>query len=466
MMPDLAYPLHGGTAGAPSTNPPPAAGDNFQLFCSGAIEGVISHAMLGSPHYSYRFAEECFRRMFIAAGASLTKLAMPEYYATASAFPPSQLNQAHAGIHLIFRSTEEIRLLKFGYNIACFAWEFDVLKDNTFPDEHPFLNQKRMLNACDEIWVPSTYTQRVLSDHGVRNVLTIPAPILVREDTARDRLEALARLSRVVVAPLHVNFLLPPSIGAAICRAGEMSLGEWLGETLRRKPDVKIYLSIFNPEDFRKNVDALIRGFVLFAERNPGCVLIVKVLTSAARFKLGEAIADVICSKLASGTVLESASVVFFNDYLEQVDLSWLYRLADFYLCTSFAEGQNLPLLEAMRHGAVPVTTRSTAMLDYISEDNSVIIRTQRRANDCVHLAGCATGKAFDIDWCSYLDVIDALEASTRLTREQIARMSADAEAVAEARYSVRAVWELVRARLTAITGARRSQGLVVGASA
>ena len=71
-------------------------------------------------------------------------------------------------------------------------------------------------------------------------------------------------------------------------------------------------------------------------------------------------------NKFANGTTIESDRIAFFNAFLSEAQMTALYSLADFYLCTSVAEGQNLPLLEAMAHGTVPVTTANTAMLDYI----------------------------------------------------------------------------------------------------
>ena len=59
---------------------------------------------------------------------------------------------------------------------------------------------------------------------------------------------------------------------------------------------------------------------------------------------------------------------------MSSAQMKALYGLANFYVCTSFAEGQNLPLQEAMAQGLVPISTRNTAMLDYLREENSISI--------------------------------------------------------------------------------------------
>lgn len=420
------------------------------IFYSSANDLDLDKA-LGARHYSYRFAENHFLSMFEAQGIPVAHLPMPEYYGQRPALAAEAEDLAASPVHLIFRSTEDIRLLKCAYNVACFAWEFDVLKDYTLIDEHPFLNQKRMLGICDEIWVPSQYTREVLLAHGLGNVHCIPAPIALPARRPAERGEALARLAALTVCPLFVNFLLPRERNRDICASRALSLGEWLAGKMAHHNPVRIYLTILNPEDFRKNIDAMLRGFYYFAAAHPDSVLIVKALTAQSRFSLANVIADVVRAKMAAGSDLECDNIVFFNDFLEDEALSSLYSLADFYLCAPVAEGQNLPLLEAMANGVVPVTTRHTAMRDYITEENAVIIRDRRITYDSEHFAGCIAGKPFEIDRSGHGDVCDALERSAALSQAQRRKMAERCVAAVRERYSYDAVWPLMLARLRQI---------------
>lgn len=404
---------------------------------------------LGAPHYSYRFAENHFLRMFKSLGLAATHLPMPEYYGQRSALAAEIEGLAAHPVHLMFRSTEDFRILKCGYNIGCFAWEFDVLKDHTPIGEHPFLNQKRMLGICDEIWVPSAYTREVLLSHGLANVHKIPAPITIPPRPARDRYDALAGLADIAVCPLFVNFLMPHGMSRDVCASRVLSLAEWLARKMARSDRLRIYLTVLNPEDFRKNLDAILRGFHHFAAEDPDNVLIVKALTARSRFSLADLVSDVVRAKMGAGTNLESDNIVFFSDFLSEEALSLLYCLADFYVCAPIAEGQNLPLLEAMAHGVVPITTRHTAMLDYIDPENAVIIRDQQIPHDSEHLAGCIAGKPFSIRRSEYRDVYDALRRSTELSEAQRGAMSSRAVAVVGERYSFDSVWDLIRSRLS-----------------
>ncbi len=409
-------------------------------------------SVLGAPHYSYRFAEAKFLDLLKRRDMLPGKLSMPEYYNSARAFPDGAIDESLPTLHLVFRSTEQVRLLKFAVNICCFAWEFDVLKDATLVNEHPFLNQKRMLALCDEVWVPSSYTGRVLALHGLTHSVRIPAPVPMPTRRRHSREEALIQLGSLSVVPVVYHFLLSPGENRKLAQTRSNTLLGWIAPWMRRASAPTIYLSVLNPEDFRKNLDALIRGFYYFSELHPEAVLIIKVLTSATRFHLLDVVSDVIPHKLESGTVLSSENIVVFNAYLSEAEMGALYDLADFYLCTSVAEGQNLPLLEAMSHGTVPVTTDNTAMQDYIDAGNAVIIRDRVVANDTQHLAGTIAGRPFDIHRCEMSDVHEALERSVALDASALETMAQNCRQTVRERYSHEAIWPHIESRLAALS--------------
>ncbi len=444
---------------APEVTPlRPATAVTSAHFYSSATDGDLSQ-MLGAPHYSYRFAEQKFLRAFTARGISPTKLQMPEYYSTAASLTDATGTAADCLVHLIFRSSEQIRLLKPGYNICCFAWEFEVLKDESGPGEHPFLNQRRMLSICDEIWVPCRYTHEVLTRHGIGNVHVIPAPIAAPSAPRLDRYEALAAVGHLGVMPLVTNFLLSRQDNARACAARSQAMMDWLAPRLTAARDPLVYLAVLNPEDFRKNLDALLRGFHYFQQAHKGVCLIVKVLTAADRYSLDQIISDVIPNKLASGSVFHTENIVFLNRYLSDEEMTGLYCLADFYLCTSAAEGQNLPLLEAMAHGTVPVSTSNTAMADYITADNAFQIAERVVPNTSPHMAGTIAGKPFKIHTSSSRDVFAALAASRAAAPSRRRKMSAACVATVQAQFTPDAVWPRIAQRLAAIAG--RSAPLV-----
>lgn len=423
-----------------STKP---SGLPLNLYVSTALRGDIAQ-LLGAPHYSYHFAAQAFRAMLGRRGVTLHHLEMPEYYATGAALP----ERADApDLHLIFRSTDQIRLLKPAVNICCFAWEFPVLRTDTLPGDHPFANQRSMLDLCDEVWTPSSFAQQVLRDHGLAQTRRIPAPVVPPAGGRRSTAEAVAGLGGLPAVTLDINFTWPESHHLRVVEATATTLGAWIAAHGGARRPV-IFLCVLNPEDFRKNLDALIRGFHHFRRNHPRTVLVVKLLTSGSRFSLAEAASGVVRNKLAGGTVLRDDGIAFINAYLTDAEMSLLYSLADFYLCTSLAEGQNLPLLEAMAHGTVAVTTRNTAMDDYITEDNAFIIPAREVMNDTIHLAGTLARRPFCVSMSTARNVYEALcraQAAGKASRAARARAGI---ATVAAQFGEDAVWGLVQARL------------------
>ncbi|MBM9539078.1 glycosyltransferase family 4 protein, partial [Desulfobulbus alkaliphilus] len=95
---------------------------------------------------------------------------------------------------------------------------------------------------------------------------------------------------------------------------------------------------------------------------------------------------------------------------LTRAELNRLYDAATFYVCTSHAEGQNLPLLEAMARGVVPVTVDHTAMSDYISDNDAVVIPSRTRPLD-IRLA--ARYRMYGVE-TNYVDADDVSSALQR----------------------------------------------------
>ena len=141
---------------------------------------------------------------------------------------------------------------------------------------------------------------------------------------------------------------------------------------------------MLNVHDYRKQAEPMIAGFLRFAETNPRAVLLLKLSTPfrgrglANRILLEDQIAH--AGRMIPPMVSER--IWLTDDVLTREEMSHLYDAASFYLCTSYAEGQNLPLIEAMARGVVPVSVDHTAMRDYISDNDAVVVPSHRRPLD------------------------------------------------------------------------------------
>jgi glycosyltransferase involved in cell wall biosynthesis len=413
---------------------------------------ISSATTLGQRHYSYRFAADKFLEALTWGGADCVELQMPEYYGCPAALQESARTDGPASraLHLIFRSSEEFRLLKFAYNIACFAWEFEILNAETKRNGNLLENQVHMLGICDEIWAPCSFTGEIIQRYGVREVQVVPAPIPVKERRSSKR-DALAQLITAPVAPMNHNpqWRLEDSVRAN--GNAFRPLYEWLRVN---EPDPDVFISVLNPEDHRKNMNAMLRGFHYYHQKNPNSILLVKLVTSLKRNNIDPAamMYQLLANKLEDNGVLQSPAILFIADFLLPDQLEALYQTADFYLCTSIAEGQNLPMLEAMAYGAIPISPCHTAMLDYLDDGNSIAVAFRRVENFIRHIAPYSFGQPFAINYSNEREVFVALEAAGRLTAKERLEMSANAVATVRRLYGTDVILKKIASRFAAIS--------------
>jgi glycosyltransferase involved in cell wall biosynthesis len=362
---------------------------NASLFISCVVPSFVDEVAngqkreLGRAHYSYSFAARGFCRAADELEIDWQAITNPQYIADARVF-----TTAETPIHLGFYPPSEARLMKGAYNILCFAWEFSRLKTAAeVTDPHAFADYRHMLNVFDEVWAPSRYAAGILAKEISKPVFFVPSPVVAskprkrpgRRGGQRDKEDALDRLGHVEWVPLSTFSPLQGNFDnhAMSRRRGTLGILDGIGV---RRPS-KVFLSVFNPQDRRKQIKPLLEGFLRLLAHEPEAVLLLKTSspddTNATinRRLLNHQIADE--RELALPCV--SDRVWITNATLSDEEMSDLYRVASFYVCTSYAEGQNLPVLEAMSHGVVPVSVDHTAMSDYIDNSNSVIIRSELR---------------------------------------------------------------------------------------
>jgi glycosyltransferase involved in cell wall biosynthesis len=419
--PSLALPDGGSAAQAPT------------VLMSRPINQATRPA-LGSAHYSYGFAADAFARMFGQGGYSVRTLANPEQFKNKTF---AQLNDLPEGpmLHLIFRSTEDIRRVEGAYNVACFAWEFEALKANALADESMLLDQAAMLRTCDEVWTPSTYARDVLKRHDVTNVRVIPAPISVPDILSRDK-----EASIKVLGLLEAVSLVTYSAGR---EADFQRLANERALPLEDQPRLKqvlsnggaVFLAVCNPYDKRKNLASLIEGFVLATEGRDDAVLIVKLVNSGQFDHPSGYLFHQMRVLFGNPHCIDEDRVILFSAYLSDEEMAAMYGAADFYVCTSIGEGQNLPLLEAMAHGCIPVSVQNTAMRDYIAEDASVVIAEASYKGLVSGLAADIAGTRVAVSFADRFQVCDAVTAALELSADARQQKSVAAREVVREKY-------------------------------
>ena len=383
---------------------------------------------LGKSDYSYSFAMRGFVEALDALGIDNKVIANPEFVSNIR-----ERSDAAINIHLGFYPPENIRLLKGAYNINCFAWEFDRLRSALETRSyHAFADQATMLSLADELWVPSSHGVDAVRQSVQKPVHHVSAPVLsnvlkqgrVAKPTDKDLNRIGRNLGSVGWQPLAIIPRIQPTLDG-IAKGRQTPIHSLLSFDPTDTPTV--FLSIFNVHDFRKQIKPMIDGFMEFSRTHPNAYLFLKItspnrhLESANSFLMKDQIFN--ATDLVPPMV--SDKIWLTHDVLTREEMNSLYDLASFYVCTSYAEGQNLPLIEAMGRGVVPVTVDHTAMADYIDETDAIVIDSERRPLD-QRLSSRYGLIGVETNYVTSCAVSAALERATALSPEAYATRSAE----------------------------------------
>jgi glycosyltransferase involved in cell wall biosynthesis len=395
------------------------------------------------PHHSYEIARRKFEASLRCLDVEIHDIPRPEIYAA----PVSRAFLDETSCHLIFKPAESIRLLKGVRNIAWVTWDFDRLaRPRTSRPHHPFADMRRMLTIPDEIWASCEFTRQVFRAGGVPNVHRIPAPIAVPRRPVPVRFPDIPPdLDKIPWINLRLGFGrygdINHSFPSPARRLSDIVLNFYGGE------QPLVIISIVNPRAPGSNLTALIGGFLEFYNQHPNSLLLLKLVVDNTSDRLDNVLSGILRSCISDYELVNTDAIWLATAQLAETVLADLYRFSAAYLCSSMAEGQNPPLQEAMAWGVVPITTRHTAMLDYISADNAIIIRSRPSPVD---RPDTAIGPDTDASWhsCTSVDVAHALRRVAGLGDAVRRELGTRARATIADGFSVAAVARLVYSRL------------------
>jgi glycosyltransferase involved in cell wall biosynthesis len=412
---------------------------------------------LGFAHYSYGTVCRKFLDLFGENQLPAQELIMPEIYASTRHLYPS--NRTEKPLHIAFKPYEEIRLLKGAANVAHVAWEFDKLpRFADLPHGHPrrtnvLHDYVHVLGLATEIWVGCTYTKRVFEAHGLDRVEVLPAPIEVKSEGRTLPREPAQSFLRIGSLPMtHANVAMYIERGdPSMLDVGTLLYADECGQEGGR-----IFLSIFNPGDPRKNAAALILGFAEFLQRSRrDDLLIIKFVLDGSKGSLRRTLSDHLPKFFdeigVPLSLIDCPNILLIRDQLSDDELSALYQAADFYICASGAEGQGLPVQEAMAAGLVPISTRETAMADYIGPENAVVMEA---APAQIPLQVSQAYGLHGLTWRlpGHQDIARALAEAVALSPADYARRSKAAVETIRSLFGTKAVAARFMDRLKALT--------------
>jgi glycosyltransferase involved in cell wall biosynthesis len=131
-----------------------------------------------------------------------------------------------------------------------------------------------------------------------------------------------------------------------------------------------VYTSIFNPEDGRKNWDDLVSAFLLALRDCPDATLVLKLVVRnrrAARFL------ESYCARL---DIDHRCRVFLITRFLDEDEMRALARATTYYITSTRAEGNCLPLMDYLAAGRPAVSPCHTAISDYFSKDAGFVVES------------------------------------------------------------------------------------------
>lgn len=131
-----------------------------------------------------------------------------------------------------------------------------------------------------------------------------------------------------------------------------------------------VYVSVFNPDDGRKNWHHLITAFCWGLRDAEDATLVLKMTQNDLSTYYVELIT------LLSQLSPFSCRVVILHGYLQDDEFARLYGAASFYVNASRCEGLCLPLMEFMSCARPVIAPNHTAMADYIDERVGFIVKS------------------------------------------------------------------------------------------
>jgi hypothetical protein len=413
-------------------------------------------ANLGAPEYSYVFVKKAFRRILQRLGTCVD-ISDPAH----DVDPIFHAARAR-GEDCIFLSYNPPHQTPLG--LACptvpvFAWEYDTIPFETWNND-PRNDWRYVLSRTGR-----AITHCQSAAQAVRRSMGQDYPIWVAPAPLFDVFRAAGATTRGWREPFELA--LP---GGLAISAGEVDLSLFrpertLGDAAQalrlleraaadpaRPPQTLrlegvIYTSILNPGDGRKNWRDLTAGFVWAFRNTPTATLLLKL----ARSDLEDGLLVVLQHLSTLGPF--ACRVVLIQGLLPESSYRALIDATTYAVNTAYGEGQCLPLMEYMSAGRPAVAPAHTAMLDYVSPENSFVIRSEptltqwphdeRAAKRCLHHR------------ISFADYVRQCRESYRVARDEpntYARMSAAAVSALQAFCSEEVVLGRLADMLTRVT--------------
>lgn len=382
------------------------------LIVSTYFKGATAGKGLGTAGYSYEFVRQLFLPLLKRWGEVIfVKDAIKEVEPLGQQVRARGLSPIHVG----FVACQDLYLSPSMPNVVVPAWEFPDVPNVAF-DGNPQNDWVATANRCDMVWAHVPFTAKALLHSGVTSpIREVPVPmpeeyfdVPMRRTPARATIKASGYVFSGVAAPkANPPAELPPTTKPTLrqtARKGtrqalkvtktiakaltpnfiwsglQVFKQEWARSKAIRQIDHPlsspvelsgyVYTSIFNPADGRKNWRDLITGFVTAMKDYDDATLVLKLVTNDL-----QAFYDVYdCYRKM--VMPHRCRVVMIRDYLSQDEMMKLLDASSYYVTTTRAEGNCLPLMNYLAAGRPGISPAHSAIGDYFDADVGFVVES------------------------------------------------------------------------------------------
>lgn len=416
---------------------------------------------LGHAEYSYFFVLEQFRKML---EKRTTVIVVTDPESEVDPIYDAMRRQGRACVFLPFCPPHLMPRKIRCPTVPVFAWEFDTIPDEPWDDD-PSNDWRAALSRVGGAIIHSQYGARaVTSVIGAHFPIEwMPAPVwdnfasaercragrkpVAHELAVPGTLVDSYRPSTFAAAPSPprrsltwyltatirhalawyrdvVRDLLPSAGKAFVSRlgAGLRRFVERRRESNRKaslpardavalKLDGYVFLTVLNPHDERKNWPDLVTAFCASLRDCADATLVLKFTNVDSLSAMNEV------RSLLRKLPPFQCRVVAFDEFLDASQYRALVATSTFAVNSSLAEGQCLPLMEAMSCGVPVIAPQHTGMRDYVDDQVGFVVRSSYELCAWPHdTRQVFRARRYRIDWQS---LAEAYHAGYRLAKDQ-----------------------------------------------
>jgi glycosyltransferase involved in cell wall biosynthesis len=362
--------------------------------------GATRGRNLGMPGYSYDLVAQLVVPLLARWGEVIPVARQAEALAVAER---AARQRGLEPVHVSFVACQDMVFAPTAANVIVPAWEFPDVPAEAF-DGNAQNNWVATANRCDLVLVGGQFTVEAFQRAGIRSPIRIvpvptpdayfqlppwqaktithlacPAYVFPHPDVPPQELwdapempmEQAAARSRSLWGGWEENYesYLPPVFAQAVryvaTRLGTDRWHAYVRNCRREQCELSgvVYTSIFSPRDGRKNWQDLLSGFLFALSDRADATLLVKLITRE------RAMVEHVLEFYRTVGLLHRCKVVFITEYLPDEQMLSLVRASSYYLTTTRAEGNCLPLMNYLAAARPGIAPQHTAIGDYFADD-------------------------------------------------------------------------------------------------